>query len=221
MADISRQLAKQMDAQYRRRSEPPPARREVSRAIRTERLTVCRQFLRPLEPLSERTLLEVGANQGANVPYFLDWGFRPDRIILNDIRPVLQEARSLLPPEIRLTIGDGATLELDPVDVVYVGVVFSSILSVSERRRVAAGIWRLVKPGGGVLWYDFTWNNPWNRDVRGVPMQEVARLFPAARMTSRRVTLAPPLSRRTPLWLYRVLRLCPLLRTHRVCWLQK
>ena len=30
-----------------------------------------------------------------------------------------------------------------------------------------------LAPGGGVLWYDFTVNNPRNPDVRGVPMKRV------------------------------------------------
>ena len=30
-------------------------------------------------------------------------------------------------------------------------------------------MWAAVKPGGGVLWYDFTVDNPRNADVRGVP----------------------------------------------------
>jgi SAM-dependent methyltransferase len=221
MAEHQKSLAEQIEAQYNRRSEPRSPRPAVSRVLRSERLRVCQDFLRHLEPLADRTLLEIGAHHGANVPYFLDWGFRPDRVVLNDIRPALNAARSTLPAGIRIMIGDGAQLPVELFDVVYVGLVFSSIVSPFERLRVAAGIWRLVKPGGGILWYDFTWNNPWNRDVRGVSLDEVGELFPAARLASRRVTLAPPISRRTPLWLYRVLNRCPLLKTHRVCWLQK
>lgn len=221
VSDDSTPLEEQIEAQYRRRSEPRAPGHDVSRAIRAERHRACQEFLRDLEPLADRTLLEIGAHRGANVPYFLGWGFRADRITLNDIRPVLNEAKSKLPVGICVIVGDAARLTIEPVDVIYVGMVFSSILSHSDRVRVAAGIWPLVKPGGGILWYDFTWNNPWNRDVRGVSVHEVARLFPHARLASRRVTLAPPISRQSPLWLYRVINACPLLRTHRVCWLQK
>ena len=36
------------------------------------------------------------------------------------------------------------------------------------------------RAGGAVLWYDFTWDNPRNRDVRGVPLARVAfHFFPA------------------------------------------
>jgi len=52
----------------------------------------------------------------------------------------------------------------------------------------------------------------------------VAQLFPAARITHRRVTLAPPLARlvcRVHPGLYRVFNALPLLRTHRLAWLEK
>jgi hypothetical protein len=34
-------------------------------------------------------------------------------------------------------------------------------------------MWRLTAPGGGVLLYDFTWNNPWNRAVRKLMLRDV------------------------------------------------
>ena len=59
------------------------------------------------------------------------------------------------------------------------------------RRRCGAG----CGPGGGVLWYDFTVDNPRNPDVRGVPVARIRELFPEARVQHQRVTLAPPLAR--------------------------
>ena len=47
-----------------------------------------------------------------------------------------------------------------------------------------------------MLWYDFTYDNPSNPDVRGVPLRRVKQLFPAGRIKWKRVTLAPPLARR-------------------------
>ena len=75
-----------------------------------------------------------------------------------------------------------------------------------------------------MLWYDFSVNNPRNPDVRGVPMARVCSLFPASRIIARRVTLAPPLARilcRLHPALYTVFNLLPLLRTHRLAWIQK
>ena len=80
-----------------------------------------------------------------------------------------------------------------------------------------------MRPGGGVLVYDFAVDNPRNADVRGVPPAQLRALFPQAACRVRRVTLAPPLARtlaalhpRLPAWLN-----LPPLRTHRLCWLSK
>ena len=81
-----------------------------------------------------------------------------------------------------------------------------------------------MKPGGGVLWYDFTVDNPRNPDVRGVPLRRVCALFPQAQLRARRITLAPPIARaaaRLHPALYTLLSLVPGLRTHLLCWIPK
>ena len=78
--------------------------------------------------------------------------------------------------------------------------------------------------GGAVLWYDFTVDNPRNRDVRGVPLSRVRALVPHGRIATRRVTLAPPIARavtRLHPALYTLCNTVPLLRTHVLCWISK
>jgi hypothetical protein len=85
-------------------------------------------------------------------------------------------------------------------------------------------MWRWLRPGGAVLWYDFTVDNPHNADVRGVPLARVRTLFPQATIVHRRVTLAPPLARavcRVHPTLYSVFNALPLLRTHLLAWVGK
>jgi hypothetical protein len=83
-------------------------------------------------------------------------------------------------------------------------------------------MWQWVAPGGGVLIYDFVVDNPRNPDVQGVPLAEVRRLFPHARITSRRLTLAPPLARHLPAPLLApAAMLLPFARTHRLTWAVK
>ena len=85
-------------------------------------------------------------------------------------------------------------------------------------------MWSWLRPGGAVLWYDFTYNNPRNPDVRGVPLRRVQALFPQAHITARRVTLAPPLARavvRVHPALYGLFNSLPWLRTHILCWIEK
>ena len=85
-------------------------------------------------------------------------------------------------------------------------------------------MWRWVKPGGGVLWYDFTVDNPRNPDVRGVPLARVRALFPEGRVQARRITLAPPIARavtRVHPSLYTLFNTLPPLRTHVLAWIEK
>jgi hypothetical protein len=101
----------------------------------------------------------------------------------------------------------------------------SSILDDRLLDSVVRRMWSLARPGGGVLWYDFTVNNPRNPDVRGIPLERVRELFPhSERPRIRRLTLAPPIARRlarvSPR-LYAMANAVPLLRTHVLCWFPK
>ena len=85
-------------------------------------------------------------------------------------------------------------------------------------------MWTWVRPGGGVLWYDFTVDNPRNRDVRGVPVARIRQLFPEGRLRWQRVTLAPPLARRACRLhpsLYTLFNALPWLHTHALAWIDK
>jgi hypothetical protein len=109
-------------------------------------------------------------------------------------------------------------------DLVLQSTVFSSLLDDAFQQRLAHTMWQWLKPGGAVLWYDFTVNNPRNPDVRGVPLRRVQALFPQGRITHRRVTLAPPLARAVCALhpaLYGVFNVLPLLRTHVLAWVHK
>lgn len=135
-------------------------------------------------------------------------------------------ARHMLPTSVTLWDGDASVLPIEPgsLDVVFQSTVFSSLLDDDFQQLLAQAMWRWVAPGGGVLWYDFAVDNPRNPDVRGVPVSRVRQLFPQAHMVSKRVTLAPPIARavcRLHPALYPLFNTIPLLRTHRLVWLQK
>jgi ubiquinone/menaquinone biosynthesis C-methylase UbiE len=108
-------------------------------------------------------------------------------------------------------------------DLVSQFTVFSSILHAGVRRRAAAEMLRVLRPGGVALWYDFT-VNPTNRDTHGIGGDEVTRLFPGCRVRARRVTLAPPLGRLVAprSWLLaELLENVPALRTHLLALIRK
>jgi ubiquinone/menaquinone biosynthesis C-methylase UbiE len=94
--------------------------------------------------------------------------------------------------------------------------LFSSITDAEKRKAVAAEIVRVLRPGGGLLWYDF-WTNPVNHDVEALGLGEVRRLFGREPVEAQRVTLAPPVARllaRHSRLLCELLAKLPLLRTH-------
>lgn len=174
----------------------------------------------------EARVLEVGCGVGANLHQLLSLGFKPENLVGNDLLDArVAAARHRLPAAVQVHAGDASVLGLGGAfDVVMASTVFSSILDDGFQAALAAKMWGWVKPGGGVLWYDFTYNNPQNPDVRGVPLARVRELFPEGRFTSWRVGLAPPVRRavtRVHPRLYTLFNLTPALRTHVLCWITR
>jgi SAM-dependent methyltransferase len=173
--------------------------------------------------LSRLRLLEVGCAGGANLQELLRLGFAPQHLGgIELLADRLEQARASLPSATVLHLADATRLSLPPAtqDIVLVSTVFSSLLDDAFQQRLADAIWGWVRPGGGVLWYDFIRNNPRNPDVRGVPVGRVRALFPLARVSVQRVTLAPPIARavtRVHPHLYTLCNLPPL-RSHVLAW---
>jgi ubiquinone/menaquinone biosynthesis C-methylase UbiE len=180
-----------------------------------------------LTPLGNKNLLEVGCGSGGNLLQFIRLGFRPENIIGNELLTErILEGRRRLPSEVKIIEGNALELKLEEksFDVVFQSMVFSSILDAGFQKELALKMWEFVKPGGGILWYDFIYNNPQNRDVIGMPFKRVKELFPEGEIKKWKITLAPPLSRvitRISPSLYSIFNLFPFLRTHILCWITR
>ena len=203
-------------------------RPDVWHSVQERQRAMLRLFARlGFNDLSALRLLEVGCGSGSNLQELLRLGFAPQNLSGAELLPErFAQARAALPASVALFEGDATQLDLAPAsfDIVFVSTVFSSLLDDTFQQRLADAMWRWVKPGGGVLWYDFTVNNPRNADVRGVPLVRVRALFPQGRLQHARVTLAPPIARavtRVHPALYTVFNVLPPLRSHVLCWLQK
>ena len=203
-------------------------RPEVWQGVQERQRAMLKLFVRlGFSDLSRLRLLEVGSGAGGNLLELLRLGFAPENLAGAELLPErLARARQVLPEALTLWGGDASALAIAPAsrDIVFQSTVFSSLLDDGFQQHLAAAMWRWVAPGGGVLWYDFVYNNPRNPDVRGVPLARIRQLFPQARVVSQRITLAPPIARalcRLHPGLYPVFNALPLLRTHVLVWLEK
>ncbi|WP_050985589.1 methyltransferase domain-containing protein [Rubrivivax gelatinosus] len=164
--------------------------------------------LRSLAPLA---ITEVGCGGGGNLLGLLRLGASPEHLTGLELLPERHaQARHVLPPATAVWLGDACVAPVPPAS--------------QDLVLQADAMWRWLKPGGAVLWYDFTVDNPKNRDVRGVPLKRVRALFPEGRVHAERLTLAPPLARAACALhpaLYRPLAAVPGLSTHVLAWIAK
>jgi SAM-dependent methyltransferase len=180
-----------------------------------------------IDLISSHGYLEIGCGNGSNLLELVRLGFSAKNLIANELLPDrVKLAKENLPSLVKVLEGDALSLDIEDesLDIVYQSTVFSSILDEKFQSKLAEKMWAWVKPGGGILWYDFTHNNPSNPDVKGITLKRIRDLFPEGKIDLRRVTLAPPISRRVCKLhpnLYHVFNVFPFLRTHVLCWIGK
>ncbi len=151
-----------------------------------------------MAPLQAKRILEIGCGNAHWLREFIKWGASPDHLAGVDLLSErIAQARRLSPPGMALMSGNAAELEFpgDSFDIVLQATMFTSILDLSLKERIAAEMLRVLKPDGVILWYDFRFNNPRNPDVRGIKKLEIQKLFPNCRIALEKITLAPPLAR--------------------------
>lgn len=200
---------------YARREQSPEQSSFVRFAV-AERESIYKRVLREkFGDVSKLSMIEIGAGSGTNIPFFHDLGIPWENIYANEL---LDDRAAKLKenlPHVKLHAGDALALEYsNKFDIVFQSTVFTSILDKDFKRRLAEKMVEMARPGGIVLWYDFRYDNPRNKDVKGIPVAEIEELFAGKKIDLYPVTLAPPIGRRVG-GLYRFINtLFPFLRTH-------
>lgn len=171
--------------------------------------------------LTEKRILDVGCGSGSHLRRFLEYGAQPTHLFGIDLMEHRIEEAQRLQPTINWQVGSAHQLPYPDAsfDLVMSFVVFSSILNQSLRQKIVEEMWRVRKPSGYILFYDFAYSNPHNPAVRGISCKEIQQLFkrPRSRFDFRRITLAPPISRRVAphgYWLAYTMEQLKFLNTH-------
>ncbi len=168
--------------------------------------------------LTNLKILEVGAGIGDNLLFFHRLGFKLENIFGNELLP---ERGVLLKEKTgnskNINIGNALDLEFEnDFDIVFQSLVFTSILDSDFRKDLAAKMISMTKKNGIILFYDFKYNNPANKDVKKISRKEIRILFKNYKVDFVNVTLAPPIARRVGRFYGIVNFLFPFFRTHMI-----
>lgn len=164
-------------------------------------------------------VLEVGCGRGNRLMDWMRWGAKPENLFGIDLMEdfVIEAKQSL--PAAHLTAGSAEKLDYPDgyFDVVMQSTVFTSIFDESLCTRIANEMQRVCRPDGIILWYDFRYPVPWNKNVRPMRLDDVRRYFGGWVLDSKLVTLLPPIARvlaRLSFTLCRMIEFLPFLRSH-------
>ncbi|QOY92615.1 class I SAM-dependent methyltransferase [Massilia sp. UMI-21] len=146
--------------------------------------------------LAALRVLDVGCGTGSFLRQLIDWGASPHKLTGTELLPErLELARLRTAQGVHWHLGGLDSLADGSVDLVTAHTVFSSILDEATRQALAGDMWRMLRPGGWCMVFDFRYNNPRNRNVRKLTRAELDRLWPARERHYRTLLLAPPLAR--------------------------
>lgn len=209
--------AERIAERYSRRAIKPPSRGELlfNEFVIKERQSRYKMILdNHFKEPDKISVLEIGAGTGVNISFFKHIGIKPENIFANEMLNDRLTELKKNHPDIHVIGGNAVTILMDKkYDVVFQSTVFTSILDNAFRKQLAQKMMSLVTERGIILWYDFIFDNPRNKDVKKVTVNEIRQLFPSAQIKFYRVTLAPPIGRRVGK-LYPLFNFFSFLRTH-------
>lgn len=142
-------------------------------------------------------ILDAGCGRGFWIEWLINKGADPRMIKGIDISAErIAEARQRF-SGVEFVCGNAARLPWQDgaFDMVMQSTLLTSVIDDTVKKAVCTEISRVLKNEGFIVWYDFFYNNPFNKNVRGIGTREMRRLFPGFSVRLKKITLAPPLAR--------------------------
>ena len=106
--------------------------------------------------LSGLKILDVGCGKGRVLRSFLDMGASHQNLFGVDLRAHDIEEAKRISPTLHFSVTDGMSVNFsdNSFDLITQFVVFSSIANPELRLKLASEMWRVLKPGGYIFWWD-------------------------------------------------------------------
>jgi len=151
-----------------------------------------------ISSLSEIKILDIGCGTGGELINLVRCGASPNLLYGIDLLKQRIEIAKKRHPGINFICGNAEMLPFPDsyFDIVMQFTVFTSILDVDIKMKIAREMLRVLKSDGLITWYDYFIKDPKNPDVNSIKNREIHNLFPLSDIQINKITLAPPLARR-------------------------
>ncbi|HET8924063.1 MAG TPA: class I SAM-dependent methyltransferase [Candidatus Acidoferrum sp.] len=198
------------------------------RYVYYERTAMLIQAIRQshVKTLAGMKMLDVGCGSGTLLRYLFDFGAKPkDCFGIDVLEHTLVGAKELC-PNLGFSVASAARLPFadGTFDMVFQSMLFTSVLDPKIKEAIASEMLRVLRKRGRFVWYDFIYDNPQNKNVKGIGRREIRGLLTGSKLRFWRLTLAPPIGRilgGVSPFMFHLLSQVPFLCTHYLCIAEK